>query len=31
MATLKSHFAPAKLVFYFLFWGMQWGVFAYGW
>lgn len=31
MASLKSHLAPAKLVFYVLFWGLQWGLFAYGW
>jgi hypothetical protein len=31
MATLESHLAPAKLVFYFLFWGLHWGLFAYGW
>lgn len=31
MATLKSHFAPAKIVFYILWWTFQWGVFALGW
>ncbi|KAL9116177.1 MAG: hypothetical protein Q9227_000548 [Pyrenula ochraceoflavens] len=31
MATLKSHFTPSKIVFYILFWGLQWGMFALGW
>ncbi|KIW88218.1 uncharacterized protein Z519_11329 [Cladophialophora bantiana CBS 173.52] len=31
MATLKSHFAPSKIVFYILWWGFHWGLFAFGW
>ncbi|OQV00069.1 FAD-binding domain-containing protein [Cladophialophora immunda] len=31
MATLKSHFAPSKIVFYILWWGFHWGIFAIGW
>ncbi|KAK5211470.1 hypothetical protein LTR20_006172 [Exophiala xenobiotica] len=31
MATLKSHFAPSKIVFYVLWWGFHWGLFAFGW
>ena len=31
MATFKSHTTPGKLLFYFLFWGLNWGLFAYGW
>ncbi|KAL9620866.1 MAG: hypothetical protein Q9160_004647 [Pyrenula sp. 1 TL-2023] len=31
MATLKSHFTPAKIVFYILFWGLHWGMFVLGW
>ncbi|KAH0837548.1 hypothetical protein AYO21_05036 [Fonsecaea monophora] len=31
MATLKSHFAPSKIIFYILWWGFHWGIFAYGW
>ncbi|OJJ49103.1 hypothetical protein ASPZODRAFT_150040 [Penicilliopsis zonata CBS 506.65] len=28
---LKSYFAPSKLIFYFLFWGLHVGLFALGW
>ncbi|KIW11268.1 hypothetical protein PV08_10568 [Exophiala spinifera] len=31
MATLKSHFAPSKIIFYVLWWGLHWGLFAFGW
>ncbi|KAL2435070.1 NADPH oxidase 1 [Exophiala dermatitidis] len=31
MATLKSHFAPSKILFYVLWWGFHWGLFALGW
>lgn len=31
MATLKSHFSGSKLIFYFLFHGMQIAVFVVGW
>ncbi|KAI1609438.1 NADPH oxidase [Exophiala viscosa] len=31
MATLASHLAPSKIVFYVLFWGFHWGLFAIGW
>ncbi|EXJ92673.1 NADPH oxidase [Capronia epimyces CBS 606.96] len=31
MATLKSHFAPSKIIFYILWWGFHWGLFALGW
>lgn len=28
---LKKQFTTTKLLFHFLFWGMHWGIFAYGW
>jgi NADPH oxidase len=31
MATWASHFAPSKILFYVLFWGFHWGLFAVGW
>ncbi|EXJ61825.1 NADPH oxidase [Cladophialophora yegresii CBS 114405] len=31
MATLKSHFAPSKIIFYILWWGFHWTIFAIGW
>lgn len=31
MATMKSHFAPAKIAFYILWWTFHWGLFALGW
>ncbi|PGG97139.1 hypothetical protein AJ80_09733 [Polytolypa hystricis UAMH7299] len=31
MASLKSHFAPSKIIFYILFYGGQIGIFAFGW
>lgn len=31
MTALKSHFAPSKILFYVLFWGFHWGIFAIGW
>ncbi|KIV81406.1 hypothetical protein PV11_03596 [Exophiala sideris] len=31
MATLRSHLAPSKIVFYILFWGFHWLLFAIGW
>jgi len=29
--TLKKQFAPQKLLFNFIFWGVHWGLFAFGW
>ena len=29
--TWKGHFTLQKVIFYFLFWGGHWGIFAYGW
>ncbi|KIV97047.1 hypothetical protein PV10_00849 [Exophiala mesophila] len=31
MATLKSHFSGSKIIFYVLWWGFHWGMFAFGW
>ncbi|KAL6252621.1 hypothetical protein RBB50_000340 [Rhinocladiella similis] len=31
MATLQSHFSPSKIIFYILWWGFHWGMFAFGW
>lgn len=31
MASLKSHLAPGKILFYVLWWTFHWGLFAYGW
>ncbi|KIW70135.1 hypothetical protein PV04_02436 [Phialophora macrospora] len=31
MATLKSHFAPSKIIFYILWWSFHWTIFAIGW
>lgn len=30
-ALLKKQASPQKLIFLFLFWGLHWGLFAYGW
>lgn len=31
MASLKSHFTGSKIIFYILFWGVHWALFAVGW
>ena len=28
---VKKQFTPSKIIFHILFWGMHWGVFAFGW
>ena len=28
---IRKQFQPSKLLFHFLFWTFQWGIFAYGW
>ncbi len=28
---IKKQFTPTKLFFHFLFWGVHWGLFAFGW
>ena len=31
MAFPGTHFTPSKILFYILFWGLQWALFVYGW
>lgn len=31
LTLLRKQLTPTKLLFHFLFWTFQWGIFAYGW
>jgi len=28
---VKKQFTPSKIIFHILFWGLHWGMFAFGW